>query len=133
MNDRDYTSDPGSAYLQSALRTFWALRTDGETAPTFVRAFVAGNPRGHSRRFDLRSDMVDGTPRGFAWRWDAKKRKWGLVKNERAGTANIPPEMVGADDTGRKTRVRGETQRQAPRKSLRRHEARLLQDAASVS
>lgn len=73
----DYISKAGSQRLADSLQTYWALRMDGETAPRFVRAAALSH---EGQRFDVRSDMVDGTPRGWAWRWDVMQRKWRLVR-----------------------------------------------------
>lgn len=125
---RSLIDEPGSAYLQTALQTYWALRLDGESAPKFARSFVAGDPHGNSRRFDVRSDMVDGTPRGWAWRWDEKRQKWGLVKDERTGAKQIPPRLVGQDVAGAATSAHSEVHSGArdSRKSTQREAGRVL-------
>lgn len=62
----DYCSGKGAARLSAALKSYWFLRGHDVTTTTFVGE--THHLRDHHARTDVRSDMVNGLPRGCVWR-----------------------------------------------------------------
>lgn len=137
MNQPDYTDRNGSGRLRAQIVSYWALRCGDLERPVvnivtpYVSAYGGGELRQMERaRYDLRSDMINGTPRGFAWRWDG--RKWGLIRNEaheRTATARV----VGAPDAGGARGVPSQTRSGAESQPVLRAETRPLRQARRIA
>lgn len=120
MQQKDYMDRQGAHELAAAITSYWALRV-GDLEEGTVRALAVHERPDYSasnwtQRYDVRSDLVDGTPRGFVWRFDAtapKGKKWRLVKHNRAGTACVSQAMVGEQDAGRAQSAHSQVRRRA--------------------
>lgn len=103
MNQPDFTDRNGALRLRAQLISYWALRCGDleQPAVNIVTPYASPYAESHKMeraRYDLRSDMVNGTPRGFVWRWNG--RKWGLVRNE-THERSAAPALVGSIDASR--------------------------------
>lgn len=109
MKQEDYTTRDGCAKLRAAVQNYWAAKLGLEAQPiSFLMPYTACgvDEEGSTiikNRFDLRSDMVNGMPRGCVF-------KGGKFVHE---AATSDKRLLGANDAKPTRRVRAATQSQA--------------------
>lgn len=69
----DYCSGKGAARLMAALKSYWFMR--GHDVTTMALIGETRHLGDHHARTDVRSDMVNGLPRGCVWRNGKAVRK----------------------------------------------------------
>ena len=117
---RNFMDRDGAQALCISITSYWALRV-GDLEARNVRAFTVHERPDYeasnwTQRYDVRSDLINGTPRGFVWRFDCKApkgKKWRLIRDDRAGTACVSQAMVGEQNTGGTQSAHGKVHRRA--------------------
>lgn len=111
MQQKDYLTRSGAAVLRAQIISYWALRTGNiERSPVHVfplferdstTAATGAHENAYASRACVRSNMINGTPRGFIWRFDAdapRGKRWRLVRNEQE--ASCADQSLAANDAG---------------------------------